>query len=175
MLCAVALSACGFRPIHKMTSADEGPLHLVALALPDTQNGRILASALRGRWQARADAAFDVTLALDENTRRTQVDASGVAQRIELDYVLRVTLRTRRPSRDDALGDDASGDAKTAFGQSKSFVLRHRESMARSDSGAADLTQQRDLARLAMRVLAERLIMRLSQEMTKELAQEARP
>lgn len=166
MLCAVTLSACGFRPIHKMTSADDGPLHLVALALPDTQNGRILASALRGRWQARADAALDVTLALDENSRRTQVDAEGVARRIELDYVLRVTLRMRQPRRDGLPSDD-----KTAFGQSKSFVLRHRESMARSDSGAADLTQQRDLARLAMQVLAERLIMRLSQEM----AQEATP
>jgi hypothetical protein len=72
----------------------------------------------------------------------------------------------RQPRRDGLPSDD-----KTAFGQSKSFVLRHRESMARSDSGAADLTQQRDLARLAMQVLAERLIMRLSQEM----AQEATP
>ncbi len=151
---ALTLSACGFRPIHKVTLAADGPIALVALAVPDTQNGRLLATALRGRWQARADAAFDVSVVLEETARNTQLDARGVAARIELDYVLRVTLRMR------ATPDESAA----SVGQSKGFVLRHSESMARSDSGAADLTQQRNLARLAMQNLAERLILRLSQE-----------
>ena len=93
-------------------------------------------------------------MVLEETARNTQLDARGVAARIELDYVLRVTLRMR------ATPDESAA----SVGQSKSFVLRHSESMARSDSGAADLTQQRNLARLAMQNLAERLILRLSQE-----------
>lgn len=169
---SVIVSACGFQPLYKMTNAGGSAVPLYALSVPQSAQGRALAAALRGRWHKRADAAFDVTIMIEENARRTQVDEDGVERRIELDYVLRVMLRRRQPSRDDALGDDAPGDAKTTFGQSKSFVLRHRESMARSDSGAADLTQRRDLARRAMQLLAERLVLRLSQEMTKDVAQE---
>ena len=142
-----------------MTLAADGPIALVALAVPDTQNGRLLATALRGRWQARADAAFDVSVVLEETARNTQLDARGVAARIELDYVLRVTLRMR------ATPDESAA----SVGKSKSFVLRHSESMARSASGAADLTQRRDLARLAMQSLAERLVLRLSQHLPQEV------
>lgn len=162
LVSALTLSACGFQPVHKMTLADNGPVALVTLAVPDTQNGRILAGALRGRWQARADAAFDVSLALQEKARNTQLDGRGVAARIELDYLLRVTMRLR----------GATENGAAAFGQSKSFVLRHSESMARSDSGASDLSQQRNLARIAMQVLAERLVLRLSQEASQHAARE---
>ena len=47
----------------------------------------------------------------------------------------------------------------------RKIALRHSESMTRSDSGAADLTQRRGLARLAMQALADRLVLRLSREM----------
>lgn len=137
-----------------MTVTADGPLALVALAVPDTQDGRALAAALRGRWQARADAAFDVSIELEDSARDAQLNAEGVAARVELDYQLRVTLRARQ----------GEGAGNTSLEQSKTFQLRHSESMARSESGAADLGQRRNLARLAMQNLAERLILRLSQE-----------
>jgi hypothetical protein len=144
--------------------------------VPQSAQGRALAAALRGRWHKRADAAFDVTIMIEENARDSQLDARGVAARIELDYVLRATLRRRQPGHNG--GSDGDGVTARA-GESQSFVLRHSETMARSDSGAADLTQRRDLARRAMQLLSERLILRLSQEMsqemTKEVAQEATP
>jgi hypothetical protein len=46
--------------------------------------------------------------------------------------------------------------------------LRHIANVARSDSGADDLIQQRNQARLAMRLLAERFITRLARELPKE-------
>jgi hypothetical protein len=42
--------------------------------------------------------------------------------------------------------------------------LRHAANVARSGSGADDLAQKRNQARLAMQVLAEQLVMRLSRE-----------
>ena len=83
----------------------------------------------------------------------------GVASRIEFDYVLRATLRMR----------EKRCSALCALPRAKTFVLRHSESMARSASGAADLTQRRDLARLAMQSLAERLVLRLSQHLPQEV------
>lgn len=163
---SVIVSACGFQPIYKMANAGSSAVPLYALSVPQSAQGRDLAAALRGRWHKRADAAFDVTIMIEENARDSQLNARGVAARIELDYVLRATLRRRQPN------DKGDGDGVTArLGESQSFVLRHSETMARSDSGAADLTQRRDLARRAMQLLAERLIMRLSQEN----AQEATP
>ena len=114
---------------------------------------------MRGRWQLKRDAAFDVTVIIDERARDSQLDARGVASRIDLDYILHATLRQRE--------SDETGDVR--FTESKSFVLRHSESMARSASGAADLTQRRDLARLAMQSLAERLVLRLSQHLPEEI------
>ena len=159
----LAVSACGFRPVYKISHDGAsrqggGILPLYALSVPDTDHGRALAAALRGRWEKRSDATFDVTVAIDENARDSQLDGRGVALRTELDYVLRATLR---------IGEtNEKGDMR--FTKSKNLVLRHSESMARSPSGAADLTQRRDLARLAMQSLAERLMLRLSQQMPQE-------
>ena len=50
----------------------------------------------------------------------------GVAARIELDYVLRVVTPRMRATPD---------ESAASVGQSKSFALRHSESMARSGSG----------------------------------------
>ena len=83
-----------------------------------------------------------MTVAIDENARDSQLDGRGVASRIELDYVLRATVR---------LGEtNEKGDMR--FTESKNFVLRQAKAW-RSPSGAADLTQRRDLARLAMQSL----------------------
>ena len=161
----LAVSACGFQPVYKIGHDDAGrqggsTLPLYGLFTPDTDHGRALAAALRGRWEKRSDAVFDVTVAIDENARDSQLDGRGVASRIELDYVLRATVR---------LGEtNEKGDMR--FTESKNFVLRHSESMARSPNGAADLTQRRDLARLAMQSLAERLVLKLSQQMPQEVA-----
>ena len=93
--------------------------------MPETEHGRALAAALRGRWEKRDDAAFDVTVTIDENARDSQLDARGVASRIELIMAARHI----------ALGE-ATKRARCAL-PSKNFVLRHSESMARSASGAA--------------------------------------
>jgi len=154
---ALAVSACGYQPVYKISN--DGALPLYALSVPETEHGRALAAALRGRWEKRDDAAFDVTVTIDENARDSQLDARGVASRIELDYILRATLRM----------GEANEKGEMRFTESKNFVLRHSESMARSASGAADLTQRRDLARLAMQSLAERLVLRLSQHLPQEV------
>ena len=151
------MSACGFQPVYKISN--DGALPLYALSVPETEHGRALAAALRGRWERRGDAAFDVTVTIDENARDSQLDERGVASRIEFDYILRATLRMREKNKRGVM----------RFTESKNFVLRHSESMARSASGAADLTQRRDLARLAMQSLAERLVLRLSQHLPQEV------
>lgn len=149
----LALTACGFHPVYKVSGQNYGngvPV-LAALAVPDSANGRALSAALRGRWQSADDALFAVRLTLSETARDGQFNAAGVPQRVDIEYQLGALI-TRM--------DDGEGR-----GQSTSFVLRHSESMTRSDSGAADLTQRRSLARLAMQALADRLVLRLSREM----------
>jgi hypothetical protein len=133
-----------------MDGARLGPLPLAGLALPDSENGRLLARALEGRWRVDEAATFDIRLTLDERARDTKLNEAGIGARIELTYVLRAELH-HRPK-----------------GKTRLMELRHIANVARSDSGADDLIQQRNQARLAMRLLAERFITRLARELPKE-------
>jgi hypothetical protein len=105
-----------------------------------------LAQALNGRWQADERALFDMRIELDGATRDSQLNEAGVGARIELSYRLRAELHNRQD------------------GTRRSIELRHAANVARSGSGADDLAQKRNQARLAMQVLAEQLVMRLSRE-----------
>lgn len=131
-----------------MDGAQSGVMRLSALALPDSDNGRLLARALDGRWQADAQAAFELRIRIDETARETQLNATGVAARIELDYILHAEIYDRQ------------SDTTTPVS------LRHTANMERSDSGADDLSQRRNQARLAMQSLAERLLLNLSRRKT---------
>ena len=57
-----------------MDGARLGPLPLAGLALPDSENGRLLARALEGRWRVDEAATFDIRLTLDERARDTQLN-----------------------------------------------------------------------------------------------------
>jgi hypothetical protein len=148
----VFLSACGFSPIYKMDGAQNGGMRFAALALPDSDNGRLLARALDGRWQADPQSQFSVTIRIDETARETQLNAEGVAARIELDYVLHAEIYDRQ------------SDKTTPVS------LRHAANIERSDSGADDLSQRRNQARLAMQSLGERLLLNLSRRHSRDAA-----
>jgi len=146
LVSALFVSACGFTPIYKMDGARGGVLHLAALVLPDSDNGRLLARALKGRWQRDRLAAFDIRISLEATARDTQLNEAGIGARIELSYVLRAELHNRQD------------------GTRRLIDLSHAANVARSGSGADDLAQKRNQARLAMQLLAERLVMRLSRD-----------
>ena len=84
LLVALLLSACCFSPIYKIDCTRDGSVSLAALALPNTDNGRLLAQALNGRWQADERALFDMRITLDEAARDSQLNEAGVGARIEL-------------------------------------------------------------------------------------------
>lgn len=144
-LVSLALTACGFTPIYKINGDAGGAVRLAALAVPESENGRALATALRGRWVKDAAAGYELRLTIDETARDTQLDAQGIGAREEVSFVVRGALR----------GPD---------GRSKLFTLSEQASMAKTQSGADDLTQRRNLARLAMQSLADQLLLRLSRE-----------
>ena len=129
-----------------MDGTRAGALHFAALALPDSENGRLLARALSGHWQVDKAAVFDIRLSVEETARDTQLNQAGIGARIALAYVLRAELHNRQD------------------GTRRLINLSHTANVARSGSGADDLTQMRNQARLAMQVLAERLVMRLSRD-----------
>lgn len=140
-----------------MDGAQSGVMRFAALALPDSDNGRLLARALDGRWQADAQATFELRIRIDETARETQLNAEGVAARIELDYVLHAEIYDRQ--------NDSTAPVS----------LRHTANMERSDSGADDLSQRRNQARLAMQSLAERLLLNLSRRNMGGEAEELAP
>ena len=151
---SLLLSGCGFTPVHQ-TRPNSAPLiTLTDMDMPDTQNGRYLADALRGRWQLDGAASHRLSISIEETVREVQLNAAGVAARLALTYEVQSVLHTR------------------ATVSSKRFNFTHNESMARSNSGADDLTQKQNLSRLAMQNLAERLVMRLTQELAREPVQE---
>ena len=147
---ALALTACGFVPVYQMQA---GPIKLRAIdinraadTLAHQQFERALRQALDdARAEISTDASQALALLLKIDKRNVQVDAQGLAQRIEIIVTAQAQLR------------------RVESGLVTGFVISDRQTIAREASGADQLRDEQIAIELAAEQLAERLLLRVSQ------------
>lgn len=136
LLCGLALSACGFQPVHRYND-NAAPL-LASVSHNGGEMAQLAARALSQRVGVRPNAEWDAILSMSEQLSDSQLDASGTARRVQMNYQLQVTLTHRK-----------TGARQTArFSDSQSMNVM--------DSAADELAVQRNLTALAASQLTDR-------------------
>lgn len=154
------LAACGFTPVHRLNENSVAVASVKAETSGQPLN-QLLARSLRERLRLSKTGVWHITVAVSQSSSDSQLDASGDAQRTQLQFTGTIVARH---------ADD---------NQQRNARFSETLSLAGSDSAADEMQRERALTDLALQQLADRMaafIAALPREKrsTQEGAQEAK-
>ncbi|MGC6534741.1 MAG: hypothetical protein ACON4V_04260 [Parvibaculales bacterium] len=132
------LAACGFTPVHRLNENRVGVASVKAETSAQLSN-QLLARSLRERLRLSETGVWHITVAVSQSSSDSQLDASGDAQRTQLQFSGTIVARHA--------DDDRQRNAR----------FTETLSLAGSDSAADEMQRKRELTDLALQQLADRM------------------